>query len=261
MESTNLRRRAKLIAKQCVMRNLMQVMGAVLVCMLPLMLTTSLVNNYLLTTGKVLLPMVLYLGSILLLVLPLLYGVMAFLSELLLVGNASILCAFDTLTSISLYLRSMRLGICIFVRTVLWLSIPFGVTTAYIYMVVSQNPQAAGQPEFFFQMVSQAVGLYTIISIPFTARVLCYLGAYPLMMRDPNLGAWQATRQSVRTLRGHWKAMIVFLVSFLGWELFGVWTMGIGMLFYWGYLLSAFLIYFQTVEQGDASPPKEDNIQ
>ncbi len=256
-----MRRRAKQIAKQCVMRNLMQVMGAILVCMLPLMLTTSLVNNYLLTTGEVLLPLLLYLGSVLLLVLPLLYGVMAYLSELLLVGNASILCAFDTLTSIPQYLRSLRLGVCIFVRTVLWLCIPFGITTAYIYMVVNQNPQAAGEPEFFLQMVSQAVGLYTIISIPFTARVLCYLGAYPLMLRNADLGAWQATKQSVRTLKGHWKAMIVFLVSFFGWQLFGIWTMGIGMLFYWGYLLSAFLVYFQTVEQGADFPPKADDMQ
>lgn len=250
-----------MIAKQCVMRNLMQVMGAMLVCMLPLMLVSSLINTYLLTTGKVLVPIVLYVGSIVFLVLPLLYGVMAFLSELLLVGNASILRAFDTLASVPMYLRGMRIGVCIFVRTVLWLTIPFGITTAYIYMVVSGNPEMVGTPEFFSMMISQAVGLYTIISIPFMARVICYLGAYPLMMRDPNLGAWQATKQSVRTLKGHWKAMIVFLVSFLGWELFGVWTMGIGMLFYWGYLLSSFLIYFQIVEQGDAFPPKGNDMQ
>lgn len=256
MESNNLRRRAKLIAKQSVMRNLVQVMGAVLVCALPFMLTNSLVSNYLLSTGKVGLPSLLYVGSIVLLVLPMLYGVMAFLSEVLLVGNSSILRAFDALTSVQMYLRSLRLGMCILLRTVLWMSIPFGVTALYIYMVLSKDPGMAANEETFSILLVQSVGLYSLISIPFTARVMCYLGAYPLMQRNPELGAWKATKQSARVLKGHWVKMIAFVVSFVGWELFGVWTMGIGMLFYWGYLLSAFLIYFQTVEQGNIVPPQ-----
>lgn len=256
MESNNLRRRAKLIAKQSVMRNLVQVMGAVLVCALPFMLTNSLVSNYLLSTGKVGLPLLMYVGSIVFLVLPMLYGVMAFLSEVLLAGSSSILRAFDALTSVQMYLRSLRIGMCILLRTVLWMSIPFGVTALYIYMVLSKDPGMIASEEGFAMLLMQSVGLYGLISIPFTARVICYLGAYPLMLRDPALGAWKATKQSVRILKGHWGKMIVFVVSFVGWELFGVWTMGIGMLFYWGYLLAAFLIYFQIVEQGDIIPPQ-----
>lgn len=254
MESYNLRRRAKLIAKQSVMRNLVQVMGAVLACALPFMLTNSLVSNYLLSTGKAALPILLYMGSLILLVLPMLYGVMAFLSEILLVGNASILRVFDALTSVQIYLRSLRLGLCILLRTVLWLSIPFGVTAVYIYAVLNENPEMLANEQTFAMLLMQSVGLYSLVSIPFTARVICYLGAYPLMLRDPALGAWKATKQSVRILKGHWGKMIVFVVSFVGWQLFGVWTMGIGMLFYWGYLLAAFLIYFQIVEQGEGIP-------
>lgn len=257
MESYNLRRRAKLIAKQSVMRNLVQVMGAVLACALPFILTNSFVSNYVLSTGQVTLPILMYVGSIVLLVLPMLYGVMAFLGEVLLVGNSSILRAFDALTSMQMYLRSLRLGLCILLRTVLWLSIPFGVTALYIYMVLSPNPEMIADEQTFAILLMQSVGLYSLVSIPFTARIICYLGAYPLMMRDPTLGAWKATKQSARILKGHWGKMIVFVVSFVGWELFGVWTMGIGMLFYWGYLLAAFLIYFQMVEQGDRISPKQ----
>ena len=255
MEPNNLRRRAKRIAKQSVMRNLVQVMGAVLVCALPFMLTSTLVSNYLLSTGKVGLPLILYVSSIIFLVLPMLYGVMVFLSEILLAGNASILQAFDTLTSMQAYLRSLRLGMCLFLRLILWMSIPFGVTAIYIYTVLSKNPAMIAQEEAIRLLFMQSVGLYSLISIPFTARVLCYLGAYPLMMRNPELGAWKATKQSARILKGHWGKMIVFVVSFVGWELFGVWTI-IGMLFYWGYLLASFLIYFQIVEQGDIIPPQ-----
>ena len=52
-------------------------------------------------------------------------------------------------------------------------------------------------------LLTQSVGLYSLVSIPFTARVICYLGAYPLMMRDPALGAWKATKQSARILEGN----------------------------------------------------------
>lgn len=256
MESNNLRRRAKLIAKQSVMRNLVQVMGAVLVCALPFMLTSSLVSSYMLSSGKVGLPIVLYISSVIFLVLPMLYGVMAFLNEILLVGKASILQTFDALTSLPMYLRSLRLGACLFLRIVLWMSIPFCVTAAYIYIVLSKDLTILTQEKAISLLLIQSAGLYGFISIPFTARVICYLGAYPLMMRDPQLGAWQATKQSARILKGRWGQMIVFVVSFVGWELFGIWTI-IGMLFYWGYLLSAFLIYFQSVEQGNAAAPKQ----
>lgn len=253
MESNNLRRRAKLIAKRSVLQNLVQVMGAVLVCALPLILTSSLISNYMWSTGKIGLPTLLYIVSVIFLVLPMLYGVMAFLSDILLVGDSSILRAFDALTSLPIYLRSLRLGLCLLLRMVLWMSIPFAVTALYIYMILRGDPTIIEQPEGFAQLVMQTTGVYTLVSIPFTARVICYLGAYPLMQRDPQLGAWKATRQSARVLKGHWGKMIVFVVSFLGWELFGVWTV-LGMLFYWGYLLSSFLMYFQMVEQGDISP-------
>ena len=87
--------------------------------------------------------------------------------------------------------------------------------------------------------------------IPFLARILRYFIAYPMMMRDPSLGAWQATRQAARAFKGHNLHLIVLVVSFFGWQLVGMWTMGIGTLFYWGYLLSALLMYFWYLEHPD----------
>ena len=87
--------------------------------------------------------------------------------------------------------------------------------------------------------------------IPFLARILRYFIAYPMIMRDRSLGAWQATRQAARAFKGHNLHLIVLVVSFFGWQLVGMWPMGIGTQFYWGYLLSALLMYFWYLEHPD----------
>lgn len=257
----SIRRRAKIVAKQHVMRCLLPVMEAVLICVLPLLLITGPIQTFIYSTGQMLFPIVLFIATVILLIMPLVYGLMGFLMRMLTGERPPILCVFDGLAGVDHYLRSVKLGLCIFIRIVLWMIIPIGVTALYCYLMLERDPAILENFERLYQLILQMSGLYLVIMIPFLAKILRYFIAYPLVMRDPSLGAWQATRLAARAFRGHNLHLILLVLSFFGWQLVGMWTMGIGTLFYWGYLLSALLMYFWYLEHPDGTaqqPPADD---
>lgn len=257
----SIRRKAKIIAKERILRNLWQSMVAVLICAVPLVLVTSFAQTYMLSTGQILLPLAFCALALVFVVLPMIYGLVEYLLQILFVGQASLTRVFDALSNTQIYLRSLKLGACLFVRIILWMSIPFGLSVGYCYALLLRNPNVMQDIEQFSTVVTQVMAFYMVVSIPFTARVLRYVGAYPVAMRDPSVGAWQATCIAARMLKGHWGKLIVLVLSFVGWQLVGLWTMGIGMLFYWAYLLSAFLMYFWYVERAQEKKKVQDTSE
>lgn len=247
----SIRRKAKVVAKQRVMRCLLPVMEAVLICVLPILLITGPIQTYIYSTGQMLFPIVLFVAAVILLIMPLIYGLMGFLMRVLSGERPSLLCVFDGLAGAENYLRSVKLGLCIVVRIVLWMVVPIAVTAGYCYFMLLRDPTIMENVQKLSQLILQMSGLYLVIMIPFLARILRYFMAYPMIMRDPSLGAWKATVQAARAFKGHNLHLILLVVSFFGWQLVGMWTMGIGTLFYWGYLLSAMLMYFWYIEHPD----------
>lgn len=257
----SIRRKAKIIAKERISHNLWQAMVAVLICAVPMVLVTSFAQSYMLSTGRIVLPLAFCALAMIFVVFPIVYGLIGYLLQMLFVGQGSLMRVFDALSNMPTYIRSLKLGVCLFVRILLWMSIPFALSAAYCYWLLLRNPAAIQDIEQFSAVVTRVMGVYMLVSIPFTARVLRYVGAYPVAMRDPTVGAWQATRIAARMLKGHWGKLILLVLSFVGWQLVGLWTMGIGMLFYWAYLLSAFLMYFWYVERAQEKEKVQDVSQ
>jgi len=79
----SIRRRAKIVAKQRVMRCLLPVMEAVLICVLPIILIAGPIQTYIYSTGQLLFPIVLFVAAVILLIMPLVYGLMGFLMRVL----------------------------------------------------------------------------------------------------------------------------------------------------------------------------------
>ena len=79
----NIRRKCKTIAKDRILRNLLWVMVAVLICMLPLMMAANVAYSYMLMTGNVALALLLCAAVLVLLVLPLIYGLFHYLMDVL----------------------------------------------------------------------------------------------------------------------------------------------------------------------------------
>ena len=124
----SIRRRAKIVAKQRVMRCLLPVMEAVLICVLPIILIAGPIQTYIYSTGQLLFPIVLFVAAVILLIMPLVYGLMGFLMRVLTGERPPLLCVFDGLAGAENYLRSVKLGLCIFVHIVLWMVIPIAAT-------------------------------------------------------------------------------------------------------------------------------------
>lgn len=255
----NIRRKCKTIARDRVMRNLLWVMVAVLICMLPLMMAANVAYSYMLMTGNVVLALLLCAAVLVFLVLPLIYGLMHYLMDVVFQGRGSLLTVFGALGSRRNYMRSLKLGLCVALRSVLWLSIPVALTVGYCYLALVRDPSIVQDAEKFYALAGQLSIFYLLVSTPFTARVLRYVGAYSLAVRTQNMGAWQATRTAARTFRGQGVKLTVLVLSFLGWQLFGIWTMGIGTLFYWGYLFSTMIAYTWYMEHPEkqTEPPAD----
>ena len=104
------------------------------------------------------------------------------------------------------------------------------------------------------QLIAQAYLLFELVLLPFKAKILRYLAGYILLVRDPKLGPWKATGQAAKLFRGRWGELIVFFISFIGWQIFGIYTVGIGMLFYGAYLLLSFVWYAERLLDGETPP-------
>lgn len=257
--AVNLRRKSKMIARDRVMRNLLWVMVAVLICILPLTMAANAAYSYLLMSGNVALALLLCAAVLILLVLPLVYGLMHYLMDVVFHGRGSLLTVFDALSSRSGYVRSLKLGLCVALRSVLWMSIPVALTVGYCYLALVRDPSIVQDAEKFYALAGQLSLFYLVVSTPFIGRVLRYAGAYALAVRAQGMGAWQATKTAARVFRGQGVRLTVLVLSFLGWQLFGIWTMGIGTLFYWGYLLSTMIAYTWYLEHPEkqTEPPSD----
>lgn len=255
----NIRRKCKTIAKDRILRNLLWVMVAVLICMLPLMMAANVAYSYMLMTGNVALALLLCAAVLVLLVLPLIYGLMHYLMDVLFYHRSSLLTVFDALGSRYNYVRSLKLGLCVALRSALWMSIPVALTVGYCYLALTRDPSIVQDAEKFYALAGQLSIFYLLVSTPFAGRILRYVGAYFLAVRTPDMRIREAIKTSVRLFRRQGVKLTVLVLSFLGWQLFGIWTMGIGTLFYWGYLFSTMIAYTWYMEHPEkqTEPPAD----
>ena len=255
----NIRRKCKTIAKDRILRNLLWVMVAVLICMLPLMMATNVAYSYMLMTGNVALALLLCAAVLVLLVLPLIYGLMHYLMDVLFYHRGSLLTVFDALGSRYNYVRSLKLGLCVALRSALWMSIPVALTVGYCYLALTRDPSIVQDAEKFYALAGQLSIFYLLVSTPFAGRILRYVGAYFLAVRTPDMRIREAIKTAVRLFRRQGVKLTVLVLSFLGWQLFGIWTMGIGTLFYWGYLFSTMIAYTWYMEHPEkqTEPPAD----
>lgn len=255
----NIRRKCKTIAKNRILRNLLWVMVAVLICMLPLMMAANVAYSYMLMTGNVALALLLCAAVLVLLVLPLIYGLMHYLMDVLFCHRGSLLTVFDALGSRYNYVRSLKLGLCVALRSALWMSIPVALTVGYCYLALTRDPSIVQDAEKFYALAGQLSIFYLLVSTPFAGRILRYVGAYFLAVRTPDMRIREAIKTAVRLFRRQGVKLTVLVLSFLGWQLFGIWTMGIGTLFYWGYLFSTMIAYTWYMEHPEkqTEPPAD----
>ena len=214
--------------------------------------------SYMLMTGNVALALLLCAAVLVLLVLPLIYGLMHYLMDVLFYHRGSLLTVFDALGSRYNYVRSLKLGLCVALRSALWMSIPVALTVGYCYLALTRDPSIVQDAEKFYALAGQ-LSIFTCWSARRLPGASCAMSGPISCVRTPDMRIREAIKTSVRLFRRQGVKLTVLVLSFLGWQLFGIWTMGIGTLFYWGYLFSTMIAYTWYMEHPEkqTEPPAD----
>lgn len=112
---------------------------------------------------------------------------------------------------------------------------------------------------FFFAklMMGIMIALWSLLFvIPGIIASFRYSQTLYLMARNPQLSSFDAIQMSGEMMRGHKMELFVLQLSFIGWHLVGIFTLGLGYLFVVPYIETTMAAYHQLLwERYTASHP------
>lgn len=89
-----------------------------------------------------------------------------------------------------------------------------------------------------------------LLIVPGIIAALSYALTYYLMVDNPELSAMDAMGKSKELMRGHKMDLFLLGLSFLGWALLCILTLGIGFLWLAPYMNASFALFYQGVVAG-----------
>lgn len=87
-----------------------------------------------------------------------------------------------------------------------------------------------------------------LLIVPGIIAILRYSMAYFIMVDNPRIGALEAIRKSGEMMRGHKTRLFFLWLSFIGWFLFGVVTLGIGFLYVAPYYEATLTSFYEDLK-------------
>lgn len=115
--------------------------------------------------------------------------------------------------------------------------------------------QSFGKYLVTFLLVSLFTFLWTLLFIiPGIIKGLSYSQALYLIYDNPNMSPKEAIKKSQEMMNGHKKELFILELSFIGWHLLGIITLGIVEIFYVGpYYNSALAIYYENLKPAESN--------
>lgn len=105
--------------------------------------------------------------------------------------------------------------------------------------------------------VNFLVGLFTLLwsllfIIPGIIKSFSYSQAVFILAENPHMSALEAIRKSKEMMDGHKVDLFVLMLSFIGWELLGIITLGIAYIWVYPYMMTAYTNFYLELkkEQG-----------
>lgn len=153
------------------------------------------------------------------------------------------------------------------------LLIPFSIAIYWFYieMYRNENPSigrtfaiyANGELSLRLIGLSILIGIFTflwslLLIIPGIIKGLAYSQAFYLMKDHPDFGPLELITESRKRMKGlKWKLFLLYL-SFIGWGLLCIFTLGIGLLWLVPYMTNSLAAFYQELIYFP-NEPKEDN--
>ena len=137
-------------------------------------------------------------------------------------------------------------AIQVVIQVILAAAFSIGMVMIYLNLTKGQRPQA-GDVFKGFQIYGKAVALtlfttlFTLLwsllfLIPGIIKSIAYSMAPYILAENPGMTAREAINESKRITNGHKVDLFVLNLSFLGWILFCVVTLGIGLIYVYPYM-------------------------
>jgi uncharacterized membrane protein len=127
--------------------------------------------------------------------------------------------------------------------------IMFGMSAAFLALAGNQRPSVStlfiGFNRFgttFLLYVLMMIFIYLwmlLLIIPGIIAALRYSQAYYILRDNPEISALEAIRRSKEMMKGHKGRLFMLYLSFIGWWLLGILTLGIGFLWLCPYVYTA----------------------
>ncbi|MDO5785411.1 MAG: DUF975 family protein [Eubacteriales bacterium] len=141
------------------------------------------------------------------------------------------------------FITSIKLQLCIIVRSLGWLVLLFVSIFAAAMLLILV-------PVLGVIAMIALIPLACLISV----KIRRYDGAFICMTDTPDASVWQATGSCVPIFRDHNWELLVFDLSFILWQLLAVVTLGIGALYVVPYQEMTFVNYFDALCNRDTQP-------
>lgn len=237
----NIRIAAKRHAKARVLERLAECAAASVMYAVPVMLigTVTMVDQSF-TLEKLVFVGVLGLFAQILLIYPLDMGLESYFVHRALGEPEGLQCVVSCFASMNAYWRGIQMGLCLLVRRLLWLGIPYLLYGAYLFVRLSDLAQAGAGTMELILAGYETLPIFMLLTLPITVKLNSYQAGYLIWARDQSLSAWQATKVGSSLFHKRLFELFVFQLSFLPWALFCIMTLGVGMVFYLPYSSVAF---------------------
>lgn len=148
---------------------------------------------------------------------------------------------FGVFGSMRTYLTSLKLALSILVRSLVWFVL------AYAVILGGLVPFAFLEGGLLTVWMLVYIAAVIAVGLLADVKISRFDGAYICMIDNPNASTWKATGACARIFRGHNWELLVFELSFLGWIILGVLTIGVVYLYYTAYHDIAFTQYFDAL--------------
>ena len=100
-----------------------------------------------------------------------------------------------------------------------------------------------------FLLIALYVFLWALLFIiPGIIAAISYSMTFFIMAEDPNIPATDAMRKSKEMMLGHKSEYFMLMLSFIGWGILSLISMGVGFLFLQSYMMMSAAIFYKKIQ-------------
>ena len=149
---------------------------------------------------------------------PLTFGLMRFYTDLTRGGRPGAGAVLQPITSGASLWTGIRMSFCLFLRSLMW-TVPPTILLTIGAVAVSAMSFMTGSTDSMTGGLIALYAVYGLVSFLINIKLMTYSAGWVVLHDNEQYGVWNATRDASAVFRGRFSALLIFELSFLGWDL------------------------------------------